>query len=112
MVAEFLRGEWASSAFAWRVRGSVAARNLAESLVLRPDTSSSAENMARAVVLRDARGWPDAFLFENFPRAVSWHAATMARSSLVSIRHLATDGWLALTGGTRCPADSAEVIRA
>ena len=112
MIAEFLRGEWESSAFAWRVRGSVAARDFAVSLVLSPDTSNAEENAARELVLRDARGWPDEFLFANFPRRVTWHLATVPRSSVVTIRHLAADFWLTLTGGTRRPQDSADAVRA
>lgn len=111
MIAEFLRAEWDSSAFAWRVRGPIASRNLPESIVLDPDITNTTENAERETVLRDARGWPDAFLFAEFPRAVEWSASTIERGLLSGLRHVASDGWLQLTGGTRLPEQSAESIR-
>ena len=102
MIAEFLRAEWDSSAFAWRVRGPIASRNLPESIVLDPDITNTTENAAQNM-LRNARGWPDAFLFAETPRAVEWSTSTIERGLLSGLRHVASDGWLQLTGGTRLP---------
>jgi hypothetical protein len=111
MVLAFLRGEADSPRFGDGVR-----RALSEvgglRLIREPDLSSTEENRAREEALSVARGWPDAEVFEGFPKHVRWRHGRLAPEMLARVRFIDYSYWNELSGGGRRPADVLPTLRA
>jgi hypothetical protein len=112
VVLAFLRAEVESPRFGADVR-----RALEEvggtGLVSDPDLASDAENRARDRALTIARGWPDAEVFEDFPRAsIEWHHGTLPPEALGRVEFIDYSYWNELSGGSRRPADVRATLRA
>jgi hypothetical protein len=112
VVLAFLRAEAESPRFGADVR-----RALAEvggmRLVSEPDLGAAAENRAREEALSRSRGWPDAEVFEDFPRvSVEWHHGPLPPEALARVRFIDYSYWNELSGGSRRPADVRATIEA
>jgi hypothetical protein len=112
VVLAFLRAEAESPRFGDDVRRALADVG-GTRLVREPDLDSAVENEARDRALTVARGWPDAEVFEDFPRAsVDWSHGTMPADLLARVRFIDYSYWNELSGSSRRPADVRATIEA
>jgi hypothetical protein len=113
MVAVFLRGELLSPRFAETVRCALARAGAGEDLVLNADLEDARENALRREILGTARGFGRREgVFGGFPDEVRWERAALSPTEVLSIRYIAYDYWVELSGGSRLPTDAARRIRA
>lgn len=112
VVLAFLRAEVESPRFGDDVRRALADVG-GMGVIREPDLDSAAENEARGRALTIARGWPDAEVFEDFPRAsVEWSHGTLPPDVLARVRFIDYSYWNELSGGSRRPADVRGTIEA
>lgn len=91
MIAEFLRAELNSSRFR---TGSLKALKMCgyqEELLINPDCSDPKQNKKRVVVLGLCRGWPDKYLFTNFPGDTKWFSTKLPLDELKKSNRLNSD---------------------
>lgn len=82
MVGEFLQAELHSSRFR---RGSLKALHKLgynERIINEPDYINGSENTKRGKVLGLCRGWPDKYLFTNFPDDTKWFYVNLTLTEL------------------------------
>lgn len=53
-----------------------------DKIILRPKLDSDSENIKRAKILGLTRGWPDEYLFTNFPQNTKWFMASLQKDEL------------------------------
>ena len=105
IVLAFLRGELQSPRFGHAVASALNGVGGLD-LVTNPDLNSERENEARAKALRTARGWGSGEgLFAGFPSDISWVCGIFDPEELEAIRYINYSYWVALSGGSRKPAD-------
>jgi hypothetical protein len=71
------------------------------SLVMDANLDDASQNEQRALALRYHRGYPDASLFEGFPRDVHWSVVRVSRDELLDALYITFEGWDRISGGTR-----------
>ena len=112
IVLAFLRGELQSPRFGHAVASALNGVGGLD-LVTNPDLNSERENEARAKALRTARGWGSGEgLFAGFPSDISWVCGIFDPEELEAIRYINYSYWVALSGGSRKPADVRPTITA
>ena len=72
MIGEFLQAELHSSRFRAGSIKALEMLGLKATLIEKPDYSNTKENEQRKQVLGLTRGWPDKWLFTNFPLDCKW----------------------------------------
>jgi len=113
MVAVFLKTEINSARFSADILAILKHDGMSRKIVDTPDTLNQAENLYRAKLLGDFRGYKQKWgLFLSFPDDVSWHRAILSREELARVRYIDYSYWNELSGGSRLPADAATNIRA
>ena len=113
MVATFLRAEIVSPRHQARLLDVLQQLGGERRIIDGPDLSSAEENALRTRVLGAFRGYrQDRALFQGFPDDVRWHRCTLDPEDLSRIRYVNYSYWIALTGGTRRPADAVPRLRA
>lgn len=114
MVAAFLRAEIASPRFGAGILAVLGRDGRDRVIVDRPNPHDEAENVYRRQLLGETRGFGREAadtVFTGFPRDVAWHRAALDNHELATLRYIAYDYWIELSGGTRCLADGARHIR-
>jgi hypothetical protein len=111
VVLAFLRGEINSERFGDNVKNAIVQAGGIE-LVSNPDLDSAEENAARRSALSTARGWPNAEIFEGFPREVEWFRGVLTPADLERVRFIEYSYWNELSGGSRLPVDVLPTLRA
>jgi hypothetical protein len=81
-----------------------------ESLIDNADLSDQPQNDLRKTLLRGARGYPDQFLFNNFPRDTVWRRVRLEPNEIVALKNGRFDNWIELTKGSRSVAQGAAEI--
>jgi hypothetical protein len=113
MIACFLAGELTSARFGPGIRSALAARGYSSELLTDADLEDEPSNRARRAVLGATRGYgQNRELFDaSFPAHVSWVWMRLSAQELAQVRYMDYSYWTALSGGTRLPADAAELIK-
>ncbi len=115
MIATFLRQEFDSVRFGPSVRAILEQERIPMSVVSAPDVVDSLGNSQRKRILGLHRGYGSAedLYLSGFPTAdVRWDWCVLTPAEVSSIKYIDWDYWLALTEGSRCPADGARRILA
>lgn len=81
-----------------------------ETLIDNADLSDHPQNELRKKLLRGPRGYPDQFLFSNFPRNTVWHRVRLEPNQIVALKNGRFDNWIELTKGSRSVAQGAAEI--
>jgi hypothetical protein len=113
MVSVFLKTEIESARFGREILEVLERLGLDRRLVDSPDLRDEAENLRRAEVLGEFRGYGrDEGLFVNFPRGARWERALVGRAELEKVKYIHWDYWLELSGGSRLALDGARNVAA
>jgi hypothetical protein len=113
MVALFLRSELPSDRFRDPLLALLDQAGLPEHLVTAPNLDDPAENLARAQLLTQHRGYGTRTeIFEDVPHDVCWEWMAITPAELATVRYIDYGYWVELSGGTRLAADAAPRIRA
>ncbi len=111
MIGEWLKAELHSSRFR---EGSLKALDMLgynSDLLTSPNYENSEENKQRERVLHLTRGWPDEWLFMDFPSDVVWYEVDLAQPDIDNLLYLNHSYWRELSNGTRRVKDAAESIK-
>ena len=82
MMHSFLLAEYESSRFAEGTQKALAMLGYSEDLIIHPTLKSHNENIKRAKILGLTRGWPDKYLFTNFPNNTKWFMVSLQKDEL------------------------------
>lgn len=110
MIGEFLKAELYSSRFR---KGSLKALQMLgyeEDLLDNPDYANADQNTQRAKVLGLTRGWPDEWLFTNFPKNVEWFLINLSQHELAQAYRLKSKP--AMTKNERLLSTTARNVKA
>ena len=115
MIALFLQQELASARFGAGLRGIIEQEQLPIDIVAQPNLASADDNVLRTRVLALHRGYGadgDQYL-SSFPASsTTWAWCALSLEETRGIKYINWDYWLALTDGSRSPADAAARIAA
>jgi hypothetical protein len=112
MVATFVRGELESPRFGGRLLALLGDDGKDASLLTRPNLGDLEENAYRESLLDRCRSWTRREgLFGGFPHDVEWFRVALSPDEVLAILYIDWDWWLAVSGGTRLPAEAARRIR-
>jgi hypothetical protein len=110
MVAAFLKGEIDSKRWGDSIAAILWADGLDRSIIDAPNLSNESENNYRNSVLSRYRGYPEALLFEGFPRDMKWERATLGRRDIEELKYIRHPDWISDSGGSRLLKDAANRI--
>src|SRR5262245_64221685 len=102
MIATFLREELESFRFGARIRGLLERADLPASMVSHPDLTDADSNAHRRELLAVHRGYGtrEGHYLSGFPtRGVQWAWWALTPNELSSVKYIAWDYWLELSGG-------------
>lgn len=88
MIGAFLQAELDSSRFRAGSQKALQMLNLPTSLITNPDYSKPDQNQERSQVLGLTRGWPNQWLFTNFPTDVEWFLVNLSQFELTQAYRL------------------------
>ncbi len=115
MVALFLQAEIQSTRWRDTILQLLQQQGWHRSLVDTPDARSEKENIQRAKLLGDFRGWKqNRDLFENWPTngSVRWFQVLLGADDLARVRYIDYSYWNELSSDTRLVTVAAQNIRA
>ncbi len=113
MIATFLRAEIASPRHGAALLTLLAHDGVDRATIDTPELADDAANVYRRALLGAFRGYgQDRELFVGFPLRMRWQRATLTQAELATVRYIAYDYWIALSGGTRLAPEAARRIRA
>lgn len=82
VIQSFLAAELNSSRFSEGSEKALTMLHLPKSLITKPDLSDLAQNHQRAKILNLTRGWPNQWLFSNFPSNTKWYLVELTLDEL------------------------------
>jgi len=111
-VQEFLAQELNSKRFGSKIRAVLEKKGFSESVITHPDFSNQEENVQRAAILGDFRGYKqNKLIFTGYPDSVQWYEATMTKEELFKIRYVNYSYWNKISNNTHKPSIAAENIK-
>lgn len=82
VIWSFLAAELNSSRFAAGSEKALEMLHLSKNLITKPDITNLDENKQRAKMLNLTRGWPNKWLFSNFPSNTKWYLVKLTLDEL------------------------------
>ncbi len=114
MILAFLRAEIDSSRYREFITQNLARTGFEERLIDSPNLADERENNARERLLC-YRGWPNTYLFQGFPRDVTWRRVLLEARDFEAIRYIDDTHigghWVNLSDGTRLVTVGARNLR-
>jgi pimeloyl-ACP methyl ester carboxylesterase len=114
MVASFLRAEISSVRWARTILSLLQQYGLNRQLIDAPDLENVTENVARATILGDYRGYGQGHdLFQDYPPlgTVRWQWVALSGEDVAQVRYIDYSYWNELSDRTRLATVAAENIR-
>lgn len=111
MVAHFLQTEIRSVRFGNELRRLLESIQLDSKVVEQPDLNNPLENLHRAELLGEFRGYRrDEAVFKGVPDDVHWWRAILGTADLEKTKYINDDYWIEFSGGSRLVIDAAKRI--
>lgn len=113
VVAHFLRTEIDSVRFRQRLLELLQRDGRDPRIIEHPDIGDAEENVYRAHLLGDYRGYGRyEGIFKFVPDDLDWHRCVLSREDLARVRYVDYSYWNEISGGSGRPVDAARCIRA
>lgn len=111
MVAHFLQTELHSDRFSDAIERLLHNGRIERRIVEQPDIHSEAENIQRAKVLGEWRGYGRSYdVFTEMPDDVQWWRALVNWADLERVKYINDEYWTEFSGGSRLVSDAARRI--
>jgi hypothetical protein len=112
MIFIFLKAQMGSFRFAKEMQQIIEKHGADRKIVDNPNFRDQDENKLRKKLLQAFKGSDDdGYLFENFPKNVSWKKALFTKEDLMKVKYINYDYWNELSNGTRLVLEGASSIR-
>jgi hypothetical protein len=112
MVSTFLKAEINSSRFKKGIFNYLTAKNIQNTLIIKPNLKSSKENMIRRDILSVYRGYgKNRLVFDEFPTDIKWYQAEITKDEIKKIKYMNHDYWTELSDNSRLARIAAENIK-
>lgn len=93
VILTFLKAEFNSSRFRVGSMKALQILQLDKKLIDTPNLSSKTENEQRSKILHLTRGWPNEWLFTNFPTNVHWQLVNLSQHEISESYRLNSGRW-------------------
>jgi hypothetical protein len=110
MVYEFLKMEIESSRYKEKIETTLDEMQLSRNIITNGDITSETENVIRAKILGQFRGYRDTDMFDEFPKNIEWFWTEFDSGDISKIKYIIYSYWNELSDYTGSPLEAANTI--
>ena len=111
MVYEFLKMEIDSVRYKDKIESVLGEMRLNSDIITNGDITSETENVIRAKILGQFRGYRDTDMFDSFPNNIEWVWTEFDTDDITKIKYIIYSYWNELSDYTGSPLEAANTIR-
>ncbi|MCL2079465.1 MAG: hypothetical protein FWH17_06430 [Oscillospiraceae bacterium] len=110
MIYEFLKMEFSSDRYFEKILSALRELNIDKSVITNGNIESEQENVLRAKILKQFRGYRDREIFERFPSKINWFWTVFDKEDITKIFYIEYSYWNELSNYTGSPLEAAKTI--